>query len=108
MLRSKQLLQQAYDDQAYHGKVLKVTWEAIEDFLSRPVKALPGHVESVLLSLPVTTSEPSAQDFVLGAFTISPSQTPGKVFIRHESGEGGDFDKEALTAWVAKFYWENF
>jgi len=43
----------------------------------------------------------------LGDFTIL-RMGDGKIWIRHESGEGGQFDEEKVAEVIAKFYKENF
>lgn len=43
----------------------------------------------------------------IGEFTIT--QMPGgKVWIRHHTGEGGEFSEMALSDAIGKFYGENF
>lgn len=46
-------------------------------------------------------------DFIIGPYTIS-TYAGENLFIRHESGEGGEFKKTALLAAIDKFYSNNF
>lgn len=43
----------------------------------------------------------------IGEFYII-KMSNGKIWIRHESGEGGEFDEKQLAVAVAEFYAENF
>ena len=47
--------------------------------------------------------------FTIGPYAITDSRPehPDKIWIRHESGEGGEFSREAFLALVDKFYNDN-
>lgn len=49
-------------------------------------------------------------EIVIGDYTISARtvSNPENIFIRHNSGEGGEFKKSALHDLIDKFYKENF
>lgn len=44
----------------------------------------------------------------VGEFFIAPGIGEGRVWIGHQSGEGGDFSIEKLEEVIRKFYEENF
>lgn len=48
------------------------------------------------------------EGIVIGRYTIKRGVEPGKVWIEHESGEGGDFPEESLEALLHEFYCDNF
>lgn len=46
--------------------------------------------------------------FTVGAYTVREGMESGKVWIGHESGEGGDFQAERVEAALGAFYKDNF
>lgn len=49
-----------------------------------------------------------APEFTVGKYTLRPGMQSGRVYIEHETGEGGDFDPVKLEAVIAEFYGKYF
>lgn len=43
----------------------------------------------------------------IGEFTLC-QQSEGKIWIQHDSGEGGEFSEAPLAEYLKKYYEENF
>src|SRR5688500_17013866 len=50
----------------------------------------------------------TAPMFTVGAYTLCEGRQQGKVWIEHETGEGGDFTASKVEAAIAAFYKEHF
>ena len=56
----------------------------------------------------IADAKQQGEGVTVGPYTIKRGMMPGNVWIEHESGEGGDFDAEALAAVIGEFYAANF